>query len=243
MRSILIAFVVCASLSQSVFALLVRRAATDELEPLLGVPSQVTQGDSATFTMKFPLQTISNITLNLKAPDGTTSSPFSSTLFTTGTTEQGQTTSEPTTRFCVNQGAFISPLADKYTQQFSQVGDWSVSLRVVYYFGANGYEYDANGKVCISPPFISEAVETEPLPMKVVAASGGPPTTVEGPSPTPLDLQGTVTGSPFLLSASLTAPPSITATTTRPNSAQSFLGWRGKDGLVAIAIAILALVV
>ncbi|KIM22051.1 hypothetical protein M408DRAFT_29058 [Serendipita vermifera MAFF 305830] len=69
MRLALIASIVSASLSQSVFALMVERASLDGLEPFLGVPSQVIQGEYAAISMANPPQAISKITLNLKAPN------------------------------------------------------------------------------------------------------------------------------------------------------------------------------
>ncbi|KIM22053.1 hypothetical protein M408DRAFT_29060, partial [Serendipita vermifera MAFF 305830] len=126
MRFTLIASIVSASLSQSVFALMVERASIDDLEPFLGVPSQIRQGDLAAISMAHPLQAISKITLNLKAPNGTTSSGYSSDLFVTNSTETGAPSSEPTTRFCVTQQAISQPTRRGLVQQYNQVGDWSV---------------------------------------------------------------------------------------------------------------------
>lgn len=249
MRLTLIATIASASLFQSSLALLVNRASSDDMKPLLGMFSQVKQGDTASISAEYPPQTISKYTLVLKMPDGTVASRTTSSLFTAGSTGPDGQPTEPTTRFCTSRQPSDGHQSS-ISLEFDKVGDWSVNFNVTYYYGANGYEYDAD-RVCISPPFISETVDTVPQTMNVAASSGGTPTTIEAPPPTPVDLQGTPTGSPYLLSASTTASSTIpttstssatTTATTVPNGAQSQSRWRSEVGIVAMGLTLLAVV-
>ncbi|KIM22057.1 hypothetical protein M408DRAFT_29065 [Serendipita vermifera MAFF 305830] len=235
MRLTLIAAIASASLFQSSLALLVHRASADDMKPLLGMFPQVKQGDTASISAEYPPQTISKYTLVLKMPDGTVASRTTSSLFITGSTGPDGQPTEPTTRFCTSRQPFDGHRS---------------SISLDFDKGANGYEYDAD-RVCISPPFTSETVDTVPQTMNVAASSGGTPTTIESPSPTPVELQATPTGSPYLLSASTTASStspttstsSATSTaTTVPNGAPSLSRWRSEVGIVAMGLTLLAVV-
>jgi len=109
--------------------------------------------------MGFPNHTISKYTLTLQSPSGTVSTPISNSLFT-NTSVPASPASDPTTRFCIPRDAFaaagIGEFQGGHLEPINQAGNWTITLNVTYYYGSNGYEYDPDGKICISPPFSCE---------------------------------------------------------------------------------------
>lgn len=134
----MISAIVCASLSECALASLVSRAPADDLNPSFGVRSRPMQGETVDISMINLPQTVAKSTLSVNAPNGTTVTQATSRIFTGGPAS-GEQSPDPTTRFCI-QRSYAETHYILAHQLFDQVGDWSVSLQMTYYYGANGYE-------------------------------------------------------------------------------------------------------
>jgi hypothetical protein len=169
----------------------------------------------------------------------------------------------PNNRTCMARDAFSGITVKTNGMTLNEVGTYKLTVNAVYYYGANGYEYNdpLGGVVCISPSFtcecypiygsttlmmysIAENHASNPILVLVTDNTASSSFSVTLPSPTLVQFGTQFTGMPFqtgIISTTSTASasimtPSRNGSPTRMNSIGGPWIWTGLLSLASLRL-------